>query len=65
LATTVSETVWDTPASVAVKVADWLVETVPVWAVKLAVREPWATVADARTDTAELLLAKDTAVPVW
>jgi hypothetical protein len=31
--------------------------------VKLAVREPWATVADAGIDTAELLLAKETAVP--
>jgi hypothetical protein len=59
-----NDIVWDTPASVAVKVAAWFVDKLaPAWAVQLAVSEPGAIVTDAGTDAAELLLTKNTVVP--
>jgi hypothetical protein len=63
LAITVRETVWDVPRSVAVKVTGWFTETVPAWAVKVAVSAFCGTATDVGTDIAGLLLVKETAVP--
>jgi hypothetical protein len=55
--------VWETPSAFAVSVAVCAVETAEEVAVKLALVAPAATVTDAGTVTAELLLAKATVNP--
>ncbi|MGC4053270.1 MAG: hypothetical protein QM757_28535 [Paludibaculum sp.] len=55
--------VWEAPFSVAVRTADWLLETVPAFAVKVAVEAPAATVTEVGAVSSVELLASVTAWP--